>query len=117
MDEEEDEEEDYDESEFSEELPGGLGARLVSCLAIMRHDASLTGDEPAVKSPKGAVPRGPRPPAGITLAVGGGARRGLGLGLGLGGGRGALLHRAVPVGRGSRGARSPPGAGPRCGRC
>lgn len=38
----------------------------------MRHDVSLTGDEPAVKSPKGAVPRGVRPPAGCTLPVRGG---------------------------------------------
>ena len=62
---------DSDEYEASSDggAPGGIGARLVSCLAIMRHDVSLTGGEPAVASPKSAVPRGVRPPAGCTLQV------------------------------------------------
>jgi hypothetical protein len=61
---------EYEESsQFSESAPGGIGARLVSCLAIMRHDMSLTGEEPAVKSPKGAAVRGGRPPAGVSMQV------------------------------------------------
>jgi len=77
-----DDDDDDESSTFSEEAsPGGIGARLVSCLAIMRHDLSVTGDEPAVKSPRGAAVRGPRPPAGCTLRV----RWGLGF-VGVGGG-------------------------------
>lgn len=56
-------------SQVSQGASPRLGRNLLSCLTITRHDISLTGDEPEVKSPAGVVVRGMKPPAGCTLAV------------------------------------------------
>jgi hypothetical protein len=57
-------------SEFAPDglATSSLAGRLVSCLSIMRHDASVAGDDPNARSPRGfPTPRGPRPPAGSSF--------------------------------------------------